>query len=110
MAQNTYTNGNGGHAWDRVEERLGEAGFNAQTRNMIFVNTDRVAALSEVGSEAIRILTLPKQVGEAWGDRSNGNQVWAIVRNRRLVTVMLRRDTQPATPEAFGVEKVTIIG
>ena len=59
--------------------------------------------------EAMRLLTLPSQVGEAWGDRSNGNQVWAIVRYGELRTVMLRRSTQPATPQAFNVDKVTIV-
>lgn len=37
---------------------------------------------------------------------SNGDTVWAIVREGRIVTVMLRRSTQPATPDAFGVDVV----
>lgn len=37
---------------------------------------------------------------------SNGNEVWAIVRDDELVTVMLRRSDQPATAGALRVEQV----
>lgn len=37
---------------------------------------------------------------------SNGDVVWAIVRGDLLTTVMFRRDDQPSTPAAFGVERV----
>lgn len=99
-----------GHAYERVEDRMAEAGFNAETRAKVFAAAAMLASQSANRSEAIRLVTLPAMVGEAWSDRSNGNEVWAIVRGRRLVTVMLRRSTQPKTPEAFDVEAVTLIG
>ena len=37
---------------------------------------------------------------------SNGDQVWAIVRNGFVKTVMFRRSSQPATCEALRVELV----
>lgn len=37
---------------------------------------------------------------------SNGDVVWAIVRGDALATVMYRRQDQPSTPTAFGVERV----
>lgn len=109
MEQITQTPARKTHAWERVEERLTEAGFDAETRRLIFVNIDRLASMSQYRSEAIRVLELPTYIGE-YGDRSNGNEVWAIVRGRRLVTVMLRRAEQARRPSAFDVEAVTIIG
>lgn len=45
-----------------------------------------------------------------WADgfrgASNGNEVWAIVREGYLRTVMFRRETQPRTPEALRVGRV----
>jgi hypothetical protein len=37
---------------------------------------------------------------------SNGDQVWAIIRDGRIHTVMLRRSDQPSTPQALRVSKV----
>lgn len=42
----------------------------------------------------------------AWGDRSNGTRVVAIIRDNKLVTMMFRRLTQPWTPEALRVDSV----
>lgn len=97
------------HAWQRVDERMAECGFDADTRDKVFQAARLLAAQSGAESEALRLLILPEQVGESWGDRSNGDTVIAIVRNRRLATVMLRRSTQPFTPEALDVKRVTII-
>lgn len=107
MAQNTNTTNGRGHAFDRVEERLTEAGFTAETRAKFFKVADLLARASKIESEALQLLTLPAQVGQAWSDKSNGNTVVAIVRNGRLATVMLRRETQPFTAEALNVKKVT---
>ena len=107
MAQNTNTQG---HAFERVNERLTEAGFDQATRDKFFKVADLLARASKVESEALQLLTLPAQVGAAWGDRSNGNTVVAIVRGARLATVMLRRDSQPFTTAALDVAKVTKVG
>ena len=56
-------------------------------------------------SEAMRLAVLPAQVGQAWGEDSNGSEVWALYRAGTLKTVMLRRPTQPDS--GLRVEKVT---
>lgn len=43
---------------------------------------------------------------EGFRGASNGNEVWAIVREGYLRTIMFRRESQPATPEALRVRKV----
>jgi hypothetical protein len=45
-----------------------------------------------------------EQRGEYVG--SNGNTIWAIIRGGAVVTVMLRRDNQPATASAMHVDSV----
>ena len=87
-----------------------EAGFTPAVRAKFFKVADLLARASRVESEALQLLTLPAQVGRAWGDRSNGNTVVAIVRGAKLVTVMLRRDNQPFTTAALKVAKVTKVG
>lgn len=37
---------------------------------------------------------------------SNGTDLYAIIRNRTIVTVMWRRQAQPVTPDAFRVDVV----
>lgn len=37
---------------------------------------------------------------------SNGTDLWAIIRNQTVVTVMWRREAQPATPDAFRVDVI----
>lgn len=37
---------------------------------------------------------------------SNGTDLWAIIRNRTVVTVMWRRTAQPVNPAAFGVDTI----
>lgn len=41
-----------------------------------------------------------------WVGGSNGNVVWAIIRNGELRTVMYRRDDQPSTCDALRVRTV----
>jgi len=43
---------------------------------------------------------------DGWRGGSNGDQVWAMIRNGALKTVMFRRDSQPATPAALRVRTV----
>ena len=37
---------------------------------------------------------------------SNGTDLWAIIRNRTVVTVMWRRTAQPMTTDAFRVDTI----
>jgi ribosome-interacting GTPase 1 len=93
------------HAATRIVERLTDAGFDHSAIAHVF-ETARSIAPRLRKATAVLLLTLPGAVNEAWGDRSNGNEVWAVYRGRELRTVFLRRSTQPSTPDAFGVESV----
>ena len=97
------------HALHQTTQRLRDAGIEAPIIAKIYRAAEGLAALSSVGAEAIRLLKLSAQVNQAYGLRSNGDEVWAIIRNRQLKTVMLRRSSQPQTPAAFRVEKVTVL-
>jgi hypothetical protein len=96
------------HANARVAERLLDAGYDEDMITKIGLALDYVAPRFNVDT-ALRVLDLGQMVGNAWTDRSNGDQVWAIIRNRQVVTVMLRRRTQPATATALKVDQVTTI-
>lgn len=97
-----------GHAEERVTERLTDAGWSATNIGHIYTIAQSLARKATVDT-AFCIITLPERVNPAWGDRSNGNQVWAISRGGQLKTVMLRRDTQPATVENLRVDKVVFL-
>jgi hypothetical protein len=97
------------HANARVDERLTLAGFDAQARDRVYQDAEHLAATSAFDSEAVCFLRLPAIVGQVWGAESNGDEVWAIIRQRRLVTVMLRRSTQPKSPDSLRVERVTVL-
>jgi hypothetical protein len=96
------------HARERALERLVcEAGLSAARAAELLARADAVAR-RRGGSLALRLLVLAARVGAAWSERSNGNEVWAVCRDGRVVTVMFRRSTQPATPGAFGVREVLL--
>lgn len=97
------------HAQARIRERLGDAGFDPITIGKVFDAAQALARRSTADSEAIRLLRLDSQVNTAYGERSNGDNLWAIIRNGRLATMMLRRSNQPSTTTALRVDKVTII-
>lgn len=88
---NTSTN----HAEARIQERLAQAGWSTTDQGKLFFAASALAERTDQDSEAIRLAVLPGIVGKVWGEKSNGNEVWGIYRNRNLVTVMLRRSTQP---------------
>lgn len=88
------------HAMERATGRLGEV-----------IAPDIVKALCTLaekaaetchGSTAIKLAKLAF-VGAAWSNKSNGDTLFAIVRDRRVVTYMFRRSTQPFTTEALRV-------
>jgi ribosome-interacting GTPase 1 len=94
------------HANERVVERLiGDVGLAPSKVDTLGRIVDQVAGTLNVDT-AIRVLDLGGMVGRAWTDRSNGDTVVAIVRNGIVRTVMLRRSTQPFTPEALQVRQV----
>lgn len=97
------------HANQRIAERLGDAGFDALTIGQLFDAAVALAKRSTAPSEAVRMLHLGGQVNSVGGNDSNGDNLWAIIRGRELVTMMFRRSDQPATATALRVDKVTVI-
>ncbi len=96
------------HANNRVTQRLEDAGYSDAMIGKIGSALDYVAPRFNRDT-ALKVLDLDAMVGRAFTNSSNGDQVWAIIRNRRVVTVMLRRATQPATTKALKVDFVTTI-
>lgn len=77
------------HALQRTDERL--VGAEAQK-----VQAAVEAACAVHGSRSIGVIAhrLNGQRGQAWGEKSNGDCVVAIVRNGQVKTTYLRRATQ----------------
>ena len=95
------------HAKDRIGTRGDQAGFTAQQKAILLKLAEKAARECERDEAvAVKMGQLKSQVGEAWGQESNGNQIWAVIRQQRVVTVMLRRSTQPETPKALRVDRV----
>lgn len=90
------------HAEERARERCADAGID-WTKLYSFA---RAIAPRLSGDCAVLLADLGVQVNQAWSDRSNGDQLWAIVREGSLTTMMLRRSTQPPTPDALRVQRV----
>jgi hypothetical protein len=93
------------HAYERAFGRIRAAGGNPDK----VLQAAELLARTYRAPTAVRLLTLPEQVGTPWGEESNGDQVWAICRDSRVVTLMLRRSTQPATPDALRVDRVVLL-
>ena len=91
------------HAAQRAVERCSKAGLDPLP---LLAKANNLARRYPETHLAVRLAELPAQVGEAWGKQSNGDQVWAVCRNGRPVTVMLRRSTQPPTAAAPHVQRV----
>ena len=63
------------------------------------------------GSTAVRVAVLPAHRGETDADyygrtQSNGDEVWAVIRDGYCATVMLRRSNQTQTPAAFRCDQI----
>jgi hypothetical protein len=82
--------------------------FGPKVADTLLAKAAIAAATCPDRSAALLLARLPKMKGIAWGDASNGDDVWAIVRDGHVVTLMLRRSTQPATPSALHVAAVHI--
>ena len=77
------------HSLQRADERL--VGAEAEK-----VNAAIAKACAKYGNKSVGIIAhrLDSQRGQAWGNKSNGDWVVAIVRNGQVKTVYLRRATQ----------------
>jgi hypothetical protein len=95
-----------GHGAARAIERMAQAGLNPRT---VLDLAAQVAAHAATDTAALMV-TLPTRAGDDRDDvlsrESNGNEVWSIIRDKRVVTLMLRRDDQPKTRTALRVERV----
>lgn len=58
--------------------------------------------------QAFLLYKLPEHKGDTKGSiydrQSNGNEVWAVVRQGKLATIMFRRSTQPKVADSFSVQ------
>lgn len=65
----------------------------------------RCCSLYDDESFAVMLEQLPSQIGQSFKDR-NGDKVFAIIRNRQVKTIMLRRTNQDCSAEALRVDIV----
>jgi len=106
------TNAPTNHATERAMTRIAAAGLSGRK---VLAASAAIASKCPAGrSVAVKLTTLPEHVGSTNEDfyartESNGNQVWVIIRDRRVVTLMLRRDNQPETADAMRVDIVTAL-
>lgn len=91
------------HALGRLAERL-----STEERQAVAQAVATLTLEGNTDSVAVRVARLSAMHGYAWSDVSNGSDVWAIVRGGHVVTVMLRRRTQPTDKRAFNVERVVL--
>ena len=78
------------HAIQRVRERLTKDEWE-------LVKTACRRAIDTYGSSSVGVIAYRLKEGqrnEAWSNESNGNAVMVIIRDGRVATVYLRRDTQ----------------
>lgn len=88
------------HALDRCFNRIGLA---LGKRYSDMVLTVAEVAARQCKYDTALMFKAPVFVGKAWTNDSNGDTIIAIVRDRRVITYMFRRSTQPFTPEALHV-------
>lgn len=95
------------HATQRIAERL--------TFTESVTLADAIVRMAETMPDSRAYAVLVHRVKESRGTfdimpdgtgTSNGTDLYAIIRNRTLVTVMWRRTAQPVNPEAFRVDIV----
>ena len=95
------------HALDRIHQ---SGRFSSAETAAVARVADRIAAHWADRDAAVRIATCPYRATGTATDilsrESNGDEVWAIVRQGTVVTVMLRRSTQPVTLDKFRVDTV----
>lgn len=94
------------HGAERAIERMASAGLRPER----VLDLAGQVARTTTTDTACLMVRLPATAGDDRDDvltrESNGNEVWSIIRDRRVVTLMLRRDDQPHTRTALRVERV----
>lgn len=94
------------HALDRIAERVPDLSALRAT----IADAERTFPRE---SAAVRVAILPAHRGDTGRDvwqreQSNGNEVWAVIRDGYCTTVMLRRSDQKRDAWAFGVKRVVL--
>jgi hypothetical protein len=92
------------HALQREQDRLLQAGLSIAD---IEHQAGEFASRCKTDT-ALLVAKLPEQQNRHDFAASNGDAVWAIIRDGKVVTFMFRRSTQPATPNALRVRNVVI--
>jgi hypothetical protein len=94
------------HVRDRLSERL--HGVVDDPESVISGVVD--IADGKSGSAAILIARLPRAFGDNSANKntrdSNGDEIWVIARDGRIITIMLRRAAQPKTCDRFDTDVV----
>jgi hypothetical protein len=90
------------HAHARALERASKAGLSP---SKVLAAATWAAGRCDRDT-AVRLAEVAAMVGQPWSDESNGDHLYAIIRGGRVVTILWRRSTQPASPEAFRVQRV----
>lgn len=84
------------------------ARFGPKAEDVILAKATVAARHVPEDSAALLMARLPRPRNGTWGEASNGDEVWAIVRHGTVVTLMLRRSNQPHRPADFDVAAVHI--
>jgi hypothetical protein len=87
------------HVWVRLAERL-----QPWERGGTVLRVSGYIKAHPTGRHAVRILKLDSRRG-TWA-ASNGDEVWCIIEDGRVLTVMLRRSNQSRAATAFSVDRV----
>lgn len=91
------------HALERIRERLTWA-----ERQLCKRLLEEVVERFPKGSAAVVLMQVDPR-GKPWSDESNGDLVVGILRDGRVVTVFMRRSTQPLEPEKFDTDQVLLM-
>ena len=95
------------HALDRIRERAPDLALKVHD---VIAQAEQAYAHQHV---AVRVGILPAHRGDTsrdvWArEQSNGNEVWAVIRDGYCTTVMLRRSDQKRDAWAFNVQRVVL--
>jgi argininosuccinate lyase len=92
------------HVLHRLYDRVVQNGVPLVEAHDIVGKLEKVAD-SSTNDIAILIYQFARQ---QVSDLSNGEEVWAIIRNHDVKTIMLRRGSQPKTAWSLRVDKVVL--
>lgn len=98
------------HALLRTDSRIASTNLNVST---LMQKAERVAASNlHGGAIALKLTDIPF-CGDNHNEyysrtQSNGDAVWAIIRDQSVITYFFRRSDQKQTPESMRVDKILV--